>query len=219
MYVLKVGSQGQEVKDLQKKLGLITDGMFGVKTKTAVVNFQLKNNLHPDGIVGVKTLEKLYAVYEPEKEISLSKLLSQVGKSRRNITRIVLHCTASWQTATIDGIKADWRARGWTNVGYAYIIMPNGEVVQLASEDVVTNGVKGYNSNSIHVCYIGGIEKVGGKIKSIDNRTDAQKVSLKTIVKELKFKYPKATILGHRDLAAKDCPCFNVKEWVKEIGL
>jgi len=41
------------------------------------------------------------------------------------------------------------------------------------------------------------------------------------IVKELKEQFPKAIICGHRDFAGvkKDCPSFDVKKWLKEVGL
>ena len=54
---LRRGAEGQEdfVRQLQKKLGLNEDGVFGPKTEAAVREFQRKNNLVPDGIVGPKT--------------------------------------------------------------------------------------------------------------------------------------------------------------------
>ena len=53
--LLKLGSKGEDVKKLQSKLGLSADGDFGKKTEEAVKNFQLKNSLTPDGIVGDNT--------------------------------------------------------------------------------------------------------------------------------------------------------------------
>lgn len=53
---LKYGSRGDEVKQLQIKLGGLTvDGIFGNKTRLAVIAFQIKNLLVPDGLVGPKT--------------------------------------------------------------------------------------------------------------------------------------------------------------------
>lgn len=50
---LKLGSKGENVKCLQTKLtGLVADGVFGPKTKTAVIVFQTTNKLKIDGIVG-----------------------------------------------------------------------------------------------------------------------------------------------------------------------
>jgi N-acetyl-anhydromuramyl-L-alanine amidase AmpD len=57
--LLKKGSTGQEVKDLQKALGIGADGIFGPGTAAAVYQFQLEHNLTADSIVGSKTWEAL----------------------------------------------------------------------------------------------------------------------------------------------------------------
>jgi putative chitinase len=57
--LLKKGSKGEEVKQLQSKLGLSADGDFGQKTEDAVKAYQLKNGLTPDGIVGPNTWQKI----------------------------------------------------------------------------------------------------------------------------------------------------------------
>ena len=63
--VLKQGNSGTNVKTLQTKLknwgyynGAV-DGVFGPKTKAAVILFQKRNGLTADGIVGAKTLAAL----------------------------------------------------------------------------------------------------------------------------------------------------------------
>ena len=55
MTLIKLGSRGEEVKIVQKKLGLTVDGVFGPKTEAAVKEFQKKNGIYPDGMVGPKT--------------------------------------------------------------------------------------------------------------------------------------------------------------------
>lgn len=125
----------------------------------------------------------------------------------RQIKYIVAHCTATGQSATPESIKRYWKEkRGWKYVGYHYLIDKDGVIHQLADESQVTNGVWGYNSNSIHVCYIGGYK--------VDDRTDAQKAIMLGIMKDLKSRYPDAVIRGHRDFpnVAKSCPRFNAKE-------
>ena len=63
--VLKNGSRGNEVKEVQRKLkqwGYYTgsvDGVFGANTKTAVIAFQKKNGLQADGVVGKETYKAL----------------------------------------------------------------------------------------------------------------------------------------------------------------
>jgi N-acetyl-anhydromuramyl-L-alanine amidase AmpD len=57
--LLKKGSTGPEVKELQKALGIGADGIFGAGTAAAVYQFQLEHNLTADSIVGSKTWEAL----------------------------------------------------------------------------------------------------------------------------------------------------------------
>lgn len=58
--LLKKGSKGDDVKQLQEKLGLSADGIFGSGTETAVKNWQSKNGLTADGIVGEGTWGKMF---------------------------------------------------------------------------------------------------------------------------------------------------------------
>ena len=53
------GSSGGDVVDLQRKLGIETDGDFGQITLDAVKKFQSAHALDPDGVVGPKTWEEL----------------------------------------------------------------------------------------------------------------------------------------------------------------
>ena len=60
--VLKMGARGDDVVELQKLLGLkLADGDFGPASKAAVVAFQKKAKLTPDGIVGPSTWRALKA--------------------------------------------------------------------------------------------------------------------------------------------------------------
>jgi N-acetylmuramoyl-L-alanine amidase len=135
----------------------------------------------------------------------------------RDIKYIVIHCTGAPASQTTTAIKAYWKAIGWKNVGYHKLISADGSFETLATDDKVTNGVKGYNTNSIHICYKGGV--IEGK--PADTRTPAQKSTLETLVKEYATKYPNAEIKGHRDFpnVAKACPSFSVAEWLGEIGI
>ena len=58
--LLKVGSRGEEVKQLQQKLGLGADGVFGPGTETAVKKWQAANGLTADGLVGNGTWSKMF---------------------------------------------------------------------------------------------------------------------------------------------------------------
>lgn len=136
----------------------------------------------------------------------------------RIINNIVIHCTATQPNAKVESIQNYWRnTLKWKSPGYHYILKADGEVVQLADEREVTNGVAGHNSNSIHLSYIGGID-----VKGIpkDTRTAQQLDSMKKLIKVLMARYPSARVLGHRDFpgVAKACPSFDVKSWMCSIG-
>ena len=63
--VLKVGSEGADVKKLQEKLGVEAIGKFGPKTEAAVKAWQKANGLKDDGIVGPTTWAKLFGETKP----------------------------------------------------------------------------------------------------------------------------------------------------------
>lgn len=147
----------------------------------------------------------------------------------RPINRIVIHCTATTQNATVEAIKAYWRTvLGWSNVGYHYIIGVNGERYILSHLSKPTNGVRGYNWDSVHISYIGGKD-------GVDDRTDAQKKEMEALIRELRGDdiLGPVPVVGHRDLSPdlngdgiitpneyiKLCPSFEVSEWLAEVGI
>ena len=148
----------------------------------------------------------------------------------RKITRIFVHCTASWQLTTSEAsLKTEFKDKGWKRPGYHYVVKPDGNIFQMLDESEVANGVRNYNQNSIHVAWIGGIdfEVINGKptkrVISVDNRTPRQRQALFDLLVKLKLKYRSAIIMGHRDISPdlnhngvidpweriKECPCFD----------
>ena len=130
----------------------------------------------------------------------------------RNINYIAIHCTATQPEASIASIQNYWKNNlGWKNPGYHYIIDRFGNVVNLLPIELVSNGVQGYNSQTINISYVGGIDKSG---KPKDTRTEAQKQTILKLLKELRVKFPKAKIQGHRDFpnVKKACPSFDAKK-------
>lgn len=138
----------------------------------------------------------------------------------REIKYIVLHCTGGNQNTTIASLENSWKRLGWKNKGYHFVVLASGAVQNITPVDQIANGVAGYNRHSIHISYMGGIDKAG---KPIDNRTVEQRNSLRKLVKEMKTKFPLAKVCGHRDFSPdkdkdgviesfewiKVCPCFD----------
>lgn len=130
-------------------------------------------------------------------------------KSMRKIDMIIVHCSATaagrdFRAADIDR----WhRARGFRKIGYHYVVDLDGTVER--GRDVSEAGAHclGKNGRSIGVCYIGGLKR-DGKTPA-DTRTAAQRRSLTALIGRLRREYPGATVHGHREFAAKACPCFD----------
>ena len=130
----------------------------------------------------------------------------------RKINKLIVHCSATPEGKDVktETIR-DWHVNGnhWTDIGYHYVIELDGSVHKGRDENVIGAHCSGQNANSIGICYVGGVAKDGKTPK--DTRTEAQKQSLIKLLKQLKQKYPKASIHGHSEYANKAGPCFNAK--------
>jgi len=129
----------------------------------------------------------------------------------RIINRIVLHCAATreCQDVKTETIRQWHLDKGWSDIGYHYVIELDGTYGIGRDESTTGAHVRGINSNSIGVCYVGGVDK---EMNPKDTRTPEQLESLEILVKHLLLKYPDAELCGHNEFSSKACPSFNVKE-------
>lgn len=209
METIKKGSKGDAVKKLQTALHLIADGIFGKITDEAVRAFQRKNGLKADGIVGNATWAKILG---PDNNV-----LPSLKTSTRKIKEIIVHCSATREGKdfTVDEIRKWHLKRGFSDIGYHYVIYRDGSIHDGRNVNLVGAHCTNHNAYSIGVCYIGGCKFDG--ITPKDTRTDEQKKSLIELLKALKAKYPMATIHGHREYANKACPSFDALSEYKNI--
>lgn len=135
----------------------------------------------------------------------------------RNITKIIVHCTATpaGRPETVQSIDRYHRSIGWDCIGYHYLVTLDGVVHLGRAEDKIGAHCKGYNATSIGVAYVGGLSADGKTPR--DTRNAAQKEGLLRILTKLKEKYPKATIHGHNEFAAKACPCFDARKEYRNL--
>lgn len=217
MTIYKFGSRGEVVKQIQKALNLYPDGIFGILTKERVMQFQKENGLTVDGLVGPATLAKLIPF--------------RLRKSKRVITDIIIHCTATREgnPVTVDFLRREHRKQGWSDIGYHYVVYLDGTVHDGRNVDIIGAHCSGHNANSIGVAYVGGLTRDGKKAK--DTRTDEQKASLLSLLMDLRKLYPRARISGHRDFSPdkngngiiepiewiKYCPCFDAKSEYRRV--
>lgn len=167
---------------------------------------------------------------------------------RRKTDYIVVHCSATPPTLDIgateirkwhtdppqwvvrNGKKINVGGQGWSDIGYARVIRLDGTIEAGRGIDEVGAHVAGYNNISVGICLVGGISAKTGR--SENTFTPAQKTSLIFLLKDLKRLYPRAKILGHRDLSPdldgdgkitssewiKECPSFDVRAWLAQIA-
>jgi N-acetylmuramoyl-L-alanine amidase len=128
------------------------------------------------------------------------------------IDEIVLHCSATREgqditAKTIDG----WHIkRGFKKIGYHLVIRLDGSREYGRKLTEIGAHVKGRNSKTVGVCYIGGCDK---NLKPKDTMNEAQEKSFREYVKELRELTKKhLKISGHNEYAAKACPSFKVSE-------
>ena len=150
---------------------------------------------------------------------------------------LIIHCSATPYDMDVTGdMIRQWhtdpkpKGRGWSRVGYSDLIRRNGHIEQLQDYDEdqwveaneITNGAKGYNGNSRHICLAGGIDKEGKVYKGdfYDFFTDAQFVALQDYVKRFLGVHPQCKVIGHYKVNDhKVCPGFDVPEYLKLINI
>lgn len=135
----------------------------------------------------------------------------------RRIDAIVLHYTATYPDQDLGAADLDkmHRARGWSGIGYHYVIKRDGTVEKGRPDEKVGAHVSGHNAHTLGITCVGGIERATGPNVGVDNRTDAQKAATIKLLHELLTRHPKARITGHRDMpgAATQCPGFDAATW------
>ena len=171
-----------------------------------------------DGVPGRQTAIKAMSALgmEPPEEGPRKRTLVTGGG--KNIKRIVIHCAATpeGKEFDIEDVRRWHKNQGWSDVGYHFIITLDGTVQKGRPESRIGSHVRGRNSGSIAICYIGGVDAA---MKAKDTRTTAQKEAMKDLVQRLLAVYPNAEVLGHRDHIGvrKACPSFDVRSWWKGV--
>ncbi|TVQ57047.1 MAG: hypothetical protein EA355_05400 [Rhodobacteraceae bacterium] len=136
----------------------------------------------------------------------------------RAIDKIIWHCAATpeGRDVSVDTIRS-WhvdpapRGRGWSDIGYHYVITLDGVVHEGRPLDRPGAHTQGHNRNSIGLCYVGGVD---AQMRPKDTRTPEQRRALYKLTEGLMKRFPGATVHGHNEFAAKACPSFDVQsDW------
>lgn len=235
MKTLKRGSKGDEVKTLQKLLGVTVDGDFGPKTEAAVIAYQKAHGLEADGIVGAKTWAALgvtdtkcvdpSVIYCPLK-------LCITRTPNRTIKYLAIHYTAGSSSAPGVAVrmKDSWekslRASADFGVDDRDMVQfnPDPENYKCWSVGDAKNHYSGggqlygiaANSNTISIEICSSL--VSGASASIANHdgwyfTDAALSNAVRLAKILMAKYniPIERVVRHYDVSGKVCP--GIRGW------
>lgn len=140
-----------------------------------------------------------------------------------DIRYIVVHCAASQNTPSTTKQSIERyhiNARGWSHIGYHYVIENSGAVVQALPETQrgIHVGAGNVNQHSIAICMVGG---VNADNVPTANFTERQLAALRQLINEVSGRYPNAELKGHRDFnhlypdprRRKACPSFDVHHW------
>ena len=135
--------------------------------------------------------------------------------SAHSVRFLGLHCSASRcnQDYSVELLRRDHKARGFYDIGYHFYIRKDGTMTQHRKLLEVGAHARPYNRCSIGICYEGGLDEQG---KPCNTMTTEQETRLIDLFRNLKILFPKAKIVGHRDLPGttpKECPCLDAGSW------
>lgn len=130
----------------------------------------------------------------------------------RQIDSIIIHCSASpdYMDIGAETIRKWHKDRGWSDIGYHYVVRRNGEIEKGRSDERIGAHARGANSRSIGVCWIG-----------INNPSPEQEKSLFSLIHFLMGKYNVKieNVKGHCEAVktSKTCPNLNMNRVRAEL--
>lgn len=160
----------------------------------------------------------------------------------REVKNIVVHCSAGHTNA--EKIQDYFLrpkskgGRGWRTGGYHRIVEKDGTIKNMYPFERITNGVRGHNLTTIHICYVGGVDPDDIR-KAMDTRTNEQKDGIEVCIMEAitwmertnRNREISVGIVGHRDFSPdrngsgliepyeriKECPSFDAMKEYSEL--
>ena len=157
------------------------------------------------------------------------------NKNMRTINEIIIHCSDTQEGCDVRAkdirrwhmTPKEKGGRGWSDIGYHYVIDLDGTIevgrpFEKRGAHCIGDDGSDHNSHSIGICYIGG-RRVRLDLPRgwewADTRTKEQREAMYYLVKALLAAFPKAGVHGHREFAARACPCFDVQAWLREMNI
>ena len=125
----------------------------------------------------------------------------------RKISKHIVHCSASTH-GDVGEIRRWHVARGWRDVGYHFVILPDGEIEVGRMLTEVGAHCEGHNADSVGTCLVGNT-----------SFTPMQFAALRRLHAALVGMFPDLQVFGHRDFNPhKTCPNFDVQAMLRQRG-
>ena len=118
--------------------------------------------------------------------------------SRARTDYIALHHAAA-ETCSAMQVDEWHKARGWNGIGYHFFVRKDGSIYRGRPIDKMGAHVEGMNSRALGVC-------AEGDYDTEKTMPEMQKRAIKELLGYLKGKYPSASVVGHGEIGASDCP-------------
>jgi N-acetylmuramoyl-L-alanine amidase len=132
---------------------------------------------------------------------------------------LVWHYAATYEDQDIGAreIDAMHKARGWSGNGYHLVVRLDGRIEDGRPLTRIGSHVGGQNSRKLGCVYVGGLRRAAGPNIGFDTRTAAQRRAMADLTFDLLKRFSTIKrVVGHRDLAATQCPGFDVQSWWRE---
>ena len=142
------------------------------------------------------------------------------------VREIIIHCSATppgWMAgrSAADKVAAirRWHIedRGWSDIGYHWVIDRDGTLVRGRPETVVGAHTQGHNTGSIGICLIGSAMSSADD-RFVDHYTPAQDITLRQQIQAISMRAQIYRVSGHNEYAQKACPGFRVAPWLEEAS-
>lgn len=132
------------------------------------------------------------------------------------IRRIVIHCTASPTTTTAADVDRWHKERGWSGIGYHWLVSAGGLIEAGRPEDQVGAHVYGHNTGSIGIC-------ASGNPAAGDHWDAEQRLALVQMIADRCQAHGLTSqdVLGHCELdptGKPDCPGLNMDNVRLEVA-
>jgi peptidoglycan hydrolase-like protein with peptidoglycan-binding domain len=197
------------------------DGVWGRRTAAA-----LQDLVAADGTPRASTIKSSAALPAPKAPLAAQTAsVIRQGSAGTIVRNFMLHTAATpgdwWQGKTNAAMLAEIRrwhttrvdqgGRGWRDIGYHYVIFPDGEWLPGRAETTVGAGAAGYNAGWLHACMIN-VKTIASMGTAAEFYTPATLATARRLIASAALRTPIVRLSGHNEVAAKLCPGFVVND-------